>query len=192
MSIGVPIKVLHEAEGHVVTCETNTGEVYRGKLIEAEDNMNCQKKKREQVSSCSRERTLDRKMISEASEAKSEACWSFTSEFLPDIDPHQLQQETILHAFLESGRFPLPLSPSEHLLRMKNLLMLAFMASHKCTGESKRGFTVLQPLSSLFSSSMFPGSTVSRSASMSLCPHSDRPVGDSRPGGGSGQRRTPL
>lgn len=42
MSIGVPIKVLHEAEGHVVTLETNTGEVYRGKLIEAEDNMNCQ------------------------------------------------------------------------------------------------------------------------------------------------------
>ncbi|XP_053685288.1 small nuclear ribonucleoprotein Sm D3 [Sabethes cyaneus] len=42
MSIGVPIKVLHEAEGHIVTCETITGEVYRGKLIEAEDNMNCQ------------------------------------------------------------------------------------------------------------------------------------------------------
>ncbi|KAK9504840.1 hypothetical protein O3M35_009019 [Rhynocoris fuscipes] len=42
MSIGVPIKVLHEAEGHIVTCETKTGEVYRGKLIEAEDNMNCQ------------------------------------------------------------------------------------------------------------------------------------------------------
>lgn len=42
MSIGVPIKVLHEAEGHIVTLETNTGEVYRGKLIEAEDNMNCQ------------------------------------------------------------------------------------------------------------------------------------------------------
>lgn len=42
MSIGVPIKVLHEAEGHIVTCETNTGDVYRGKLIEAEDNMNCQ------------------------------------------------------------------------------------------------------------------------------------------------------
>lgn len=38
----MPIKVLHEAEGHIVTCETNTGEVYRGKLIEAEDNMNCQ------------------------------------------------------------------------------------------------------------------------------------------------------
>ena len=42
MSIGVPIKVLHEAEGHVITCETKTGEVYRGKLVEAEDNMNCQ------------------------------------------------------------------------------------------------------------------------------------------------------
>ncbi|KAL0266323.1 UNVERIFIED_CONTAM: hypothetical protein PYX00_008903 [Menopon gallinae] len=42
MSIGVPIKVLHEAEGHIVTCETIYGEVYRGKLIEAEDNMNCQ------------------------------------------------------------------------------------------------------------------------------------------------------
>ncbi|KAJ8870974.1 hypothetical protein PR048_027276 [Dryococelus australis] len=42
MSIGVPIKVLHEAEGHVVTCETTAGEVFRGKLVEAEDNMNCQ------------------------------------------------------------------------------------------------------------------------------------------------------
>ncbi len=42
MSIGVPIKVLHEAEGHIVTLETTTGEVFRGKLIEAEDNMNCQ------------------------------------------------------------------------------------------------------------------------------------------------------
>ena len=42
MSIGVPIKVLHEAEGHVVTVETILGEVYRGKLLEAEDNMNVQ------------------------------------------------------------------------------------------------------------------------------------------------------
>lgn len=41
-SIGVPIKILHEAEGHVVTLETSTGEIYRGKLVEAEDNMNCQ------------------------------------------------------------------------------------------------------------------------------------------------------
>lgn len=43
-TIGVPIKVLHEAEGHVVTVESTTGEVYRGKLIEAEDNMNLQMK----------------------------------------------------------------------------------------------------------------------------------------------------
>ncbi|XKL63575.1 hypothetical protein PGB90_005939 [Kerria lacca] len=41
MSIGVPIKLLHESEGHIVTCETVTGEIFRGKLIEAEDNMNC-------------------------------------------------------------------------------------------------------------------------------------------------------
>jgi hypothetical protein len=40
--IGVPVKVLHEAEGHIVTVETTSGEVYRGKLIEAEDNMNSQ------------------------------------------------------------------------------------------------------------------------------------------------------
>ena len=41
MSIGVPIKVLHEAEGHIVTLETTMGELFRGKLVEAEDNMNC-------------------------------------------------------------------------------------------------------------------------------------------------------
>lgn len=31
-----------QAEGHIVTLESGTGETYRGKLIEAEDNMNCQ------------------------------------------------------------------------------------------------------------------------------------------------------
>jgi small nuclear ribonucleoprotein D3 len=41
MSIGVPVKVLHEAEGHIVTLESTMGELFRGKLIEAEDNMNC-------------------------------------------------------------------------------------------------------------------------------------------------------
>eukprot|EP01125_Pyxidicula_operculata_P001658 TRINITY_DN11497_c0_g1_i1.p1 TRINITY_DN11497_c0_g1~~TRINITY_DN11497_c0_g1_i1.p1 ORF type:complete len:129 (+),score=25.90 TRINITY_DN11497_c0_g1_i1:27-413(+) len=41
MSIGIPIKILHEAEGHVITIELKSGEVYRGKLEEAEDNMNC-------------------------------------------------------------------------------------------------------------------------------------------------------
>ena len=42
MSVGVPIKILHESEGHTVTLETINGELYRGKLIEAEDNMNVQ------------------------------------------------------------------------------------------------------------------------------------------------------
>ena len=42
MSIGVPIKVLHEAEGHTITVETMLGEIFRGKLVEAEDNMNVQ------------------------------------------------------------------------------------------------------------------------------------------------------
>uniref|UniRef100_A0A7R9Y0T4 Small nuclear ribonucleoprotein Sm D3 n=1 Tax=Prasinoderma coloniale TaxID=156133 RepID=A0A7R9Y0T4_9VIRI len=41
-SIGVPVKMLHEAEGHVVTCELKSGEAYRGTLIEAEDNWNVQ------------------------------------------------------------------------------------------------------------------------------------------------------
>merc|ERR1711916_370723 len=40
MVIGVPIKLLHEAEGHIVTVELNNGELYRGTLVEAEDSMN--------------------------------------------------------------------------------------------------------------------------------------------------------
>ena len=31
--IGVPVKVLHEAEGHIVTVETTTGEVSWGKVL---------------------------------------------------------------------------------------------------------------------------------------------------------------
>merc|ERR1712127_237443 len=38
----IPIKILHEAEGHIITVETSTGEIYRGKLSDAEDNMNIQ------------------------------------------------------------------------------------------------------------------------------------------------------
>ena len=41
MSIGVPIKLLHEAENHVITVELKTGELYRGYLVDAEDTMNC-------------------------------------------------------------------------------------------------------------------------------------------------------
>merc|ERR1711881_589570 len=41
-TIGIPIKLLNEATGHTVTLELTSGDVYRGKLIEAEDNMNVQ------------------------------------------------------------------------------------------------------------------------------------------------------
>jgi hypothetical protein len=34
MTIGVPIKLLHEAQGHIVTIELKTGSVYRGKLYQ--------------------------------------------------------------------------------------------------------------------------------------------------------------
>lgn len=40
MSRSVPIKLLHEGEGHMVTVELRTGEIYRGRLAHAEDNMN--------------------------------------------------------------------------------------------------------------------------------------------------------
>ncbi|MCJ1395408.1 small nuclear ribonucleoprotein Sm D3 [Xylographa bjoerkii] len=33
-TIGIPIKLLNEAQGHVVTLEITSGQVYRGKLIE--------------------------------------------------------------------------------------------------------------------------------------------------------------
>ena len=42
--IGVPVKLIHEAEGHVVTLELKTGEMYRGELFDVEDNWNCQLK----------------------------------------------------------------------------------------------------------------------------------------------------
>ena len=32
--IGIPIKLLNEAQGHVVTLEITTGQTYRGKLLE--------------------------------------------------------------------------------------------------------------------------------------------------------------
>jgi small nuclear ribonucleoprotein D3 len=38
----VPVKLLHEGEGHPVTVELKNGELYRGQLVAAEDNMNCQ------------------------------------------------------------------------------------------------------------------------------------------------------
>ncbi|KAI4163448.1 MAG: hypothetical protein LQ342_002955, partial [Letrouitia transgressa] len=43
-TIGIPIKLLNEAQNHVVSLELTSGQVFRGKLIEAEDNMNVQLK----------------------------------------------------------------------------------------------------------------------------------------------------
>lgn len=42
--VGIPIKLMHEAEGHVITVELKSGEMYRGELFDAEDNWNCQLK----------------------------------------------------------------------------------------------------------------------------------------------------
>ena len=33
-TIGIPIKLLNEAQGHIVTLEITSGQTYRGKLIE--------------------------------------------------------------------------------------------------------------------------------------------------------------
>ena len=41
-SLGIPVKLLHEAARHVVTVELKSGELYRGSMIECEDNWNCQ------------------------------------------------------------------------------------------------------------------------------------------------------
>ncbi|CAL5349512.1 unnamed protein product [Camellia sinensis] len=41
-SLGIPVKLLHEAVGRVVTMELKSGELYRGSMIECEDNWNCQ------------------------------------------------------------------------------------------------------------------------------------------------------
>jgi len=38
--IGVPIKLLHEAENSVVSVELKTGDLFRGYLMEVEDTMN--------------------------------------------------------------------------------------------------------------------------------------------------------
>ena len=41
-SLGIPVKLLHEAARHVVTVELKSGELYRGSMIECKDNWNCQ------------------------------------------------------------------------------------------------------------------------------------------------------
>ena len=40
-SLGVPVKLLHESLGHVITVELKTGQLYRGKLAEGMYLYNC-------------------------------------------------------------------------------------------------------------------------------------------------------
>jgi small nuclear ribonucleoprotein D3 len=39
--VGIPVILLHDAEGGIVTIEIKNGFTYRGILDEAQDNMNC-------------------------------------------------------------------------------------------------------------------------------------------------------
>eukprot|EP00565_Helicotheca_tamesis_P003474 CAMPEP_0185734386 /NCGR_PEP_ID=MMETSP1171-20130828/22355_1 /TAXON_ID=374046 /ORGANISM="Helicotheca tamensis, Strain CCMP826" /LENGTH=81 /DNA_ID=CAMNT_0028404371 /DNA_START=115 /DNA_END=356 /DNA_ORIENTATION=- len=39
-NVGIPIKLLYEAEGMKITAEMKNGEIYRGLLLTAEDTMN--------------------------------------------------------------------------------------------------------------------------------------------------------
>jgi small nuclear ribonucleoprotein D3 len=38
--LGVPVKLLHESLGHIITVELKTGQLYRGKLAEGELRVN--------------------------------------------------------------------------------------------------------------------------------------------------------
>lgn len=40
MSVTVPLKLLHESQGLVVTIETSSGDMYRGHMKEVDDYMN--------------------------------------------------------------------------------------------------------------------------------------------------------
>ena len=39
--VGIPIILLHDAEGGIITVELKNGESYRGLLDESQDTMNC-------------------------------------------------------------------------------------------------------------------------------------------------------
>ena len=40
MSIGIPLKLLHEAKNHIIHIEVKTGDTYWGYLIDMDDTMN--------------------------------------------------------------------------------------------------------------------------------------------------------
>lgn len=37
MVLGVPVKLLHEAQGHIITLELTNGTLYRGKLLDGRE-----------------------------------------------------------------------------------------------------------------------------------------------------------
>ncbi len=39
--VGIPIILLHDAEGGIVSIETKSGSTFRGMLEDAQDSMNC-------------------------------------------------------------------------------------------------------------------------------------------------------
>jgi small nuclear ribonucleoprotein D3 len=39
--VGIPVILLHDAEGGIVTVQLKNGGTYRGMLDESQDNMNC-------------------------------------------------------------------------------------------------------------------------------------------------------
>ncbi|ODV86933.1 hypothetical protein CANARDRAFT_211436 [[Candida] arabinofermentans NRRL YB-2248] len=42
MGVSIPVKLLSEAQGHIINLELTSGVGYKGKLIESEDSMNVQ------------------------------------------------------------------------------------------------------------------------------------------------------
>ncbi len=40
-SLGIPVKLLHDTSGHIVTVELKSNELYRGSMVACEDNWNC-------------------------------------------------------------------------------------------------------------------------------------------------------
>lgn len=44
MTVGIPIKLLHESQGLTVSVELKTGQIYRGRMQSVEDSMNLQLK----------------------------------------------------------------------------------------------------------------------------------------------------
>lgn len=53
--VGIPIILLHDAEGGIVTVELKSGDSYRGFLEESQDNMNCTMKDCTKVSANGKE-----------------------------------------------------------------------------------------------------------------------------------------